>query len=90
MDEITDAEEDLPGEEVREEGRRRRKESVFGEESADVGTEGAGEEVIVILIGVIGGHGGRGRGRREREEVEEISSDTSLHSFEGTGVNDHS
>lgn len=61
---------------------------MVGEEGVDVGPEGAGEEVVVVGI-MIGGGGGHGGGR-EREEVEEISSNTSLHSLEGTGVNDHS
>ena len=89
--EVADAEEDLPGEKVREQGRGRGEEGVVGEEGADVVPEGAGEEMVVVVVGIMGGAGGgHGGRRREGEEVEEISRDTSLHSLVGTGVNDHS
>lgn len=53
VDEVADAEEDLPCEEVREEGRGRGQQRVLGEERADVGSEGTGEEVV----GAGAGHG---------------------------------
>lgn len=56
-------------------------------EGANVGPERAGEEMVVVgIIWRGGGHGGR----REGKEIVKISSDTSLHSLEGTSVNDHS
>ena len=91
MDEVADTEEDLPGEKVREQGRRRGKKCMFRKKSTNVGAERGGEEMVgMIRIGHGGGGGGGGGRRRERKEIEEISSDTSLHSLEGTRVNDHS
>lgn len=76
LGEVSGAEEDLPRHQVREERRRRRKESVAREKRPDVGPERTGGDPLA------------GR-RRKRQKVVEVRRHPPLHALQGPRVHHH-